>query len=71
MVIFLRNCFLLAIILQGWGTTSAGGSSSDKLLEVEVPIVSNEVCDKAVTIADVKRTKLDYLSLYISIISDN
>ena len=29
---------------QGWGTTSYGGSSSDVLLEVEVPVVTNEQC---------------------------
>merc|ERR1719369_1881326 len=39
--------------VYGWGATSSGGPSSDKLLEVEVPIVSNSVCDAAVTIADI------------------
>ena len=29
---------------QGWGTTSYGGSLSDVLLEVEVPVVTNEQC---------------------------
>ena len=29
---------------QGWGTTSYGGSSSDVLLEVEVPVVTNDQC---------------------------
>ena len=33
--------------LLGWGTTSFGGSISDKLLEVEVPVVSNAVCSAA------------------------
>jgi len=33
--------------VYGWGTTSSGGATSDKLLEVEVPIVSNTVCDAA------------------------
>ncbi|XP_016979446.1 transmembrane protease serine 9-like [Drosophila rhopaloa] len=32
--------------ISGWGTTSPGGSSSNLLLSVEVPIVSNEVCGK-------------------------
>lgn len=31
----------------GWGATFEGGSSSDNLLEVDVPIVSNDKCDKA------------------------
>merc|ERR1712106_234833 len=30
--------------VYGWGTTSSGGESSYKLLEVEVPVVSNAVC---------------------------
>merc|ERR1711892_1599364 len=33
--------------VYGWGTTSSGGISSDKLLEVEVPVVSNAVCTTA------------------------
>jgi len=44
--------------VYGWGTTSAGGPSSNKLLEVEVPIVSNAVCDKAVIIADITEAML-------------
>ena len=28
-------------------TTSSGGATSDKLLEVEVPVVSNTVCNAA------------------------
>ncbi|XP_017038888.1 trypsin zeta [Drosophila ficusphila] len=31
--------------ISGWGTTSPGGYSSNQLLAVDVPIVSNEVCD--------------------------
>jgi len=33
--------------VYGWGTTSFGGSVSSKLLEVQVPVVSNAVCDDA------------------------
>jgi len=33
--------------VYGWGTTSFGGVSSNKLLEVEVPVVSNQVCADA------------------------
>jgi len=33
--------------VYGWGTTSYGGTSSDKLLEVQVPVVSNAVCINA------------------------
>ena len=29
---------------QGWGTTSYGGDSSSVLMEVEVPVVTNEQC---------------------------
>ena len=29
---------------QGWGTTSSGETSSDVLLEVEVPVVTNAQC---------------------------
>ena len=29
---------------QGWGTTSYGGTLSDVLLEVEVPVVTNAWC---------------------------
>jgi len=40
--------------VYGWGTTSFGGASSNKLLEVEVPVVSNQVCQTAMpqTITD-------------------
>lgn len=31
----------------GWGTTSSGGDPSDDLLEVEVPVVSDENCNDA------------------------
>jgi secreted trypsin-like serine protease len=29
---------------MGWGTTSSGGSSSNVLLEVDLPVISNELC---------------------------
>lgn len=32
--------------ITGWGTTRSGGSASDQLLAVDVPIVSNEDCDE-------------------------
>jgi len=35
--------------VYGWGTTSYGGVSAQKLLEVEVPVVSNSVCQAAMT----------------------
>ena len=50
--------------MKGWGATSSGGPSSDKLLEVEVPIVSNSVCDAAVTIADVRENNHDCLNIF-------
>ncbi|XP_073844926.1 trypsin zeta-like [Musca autumnalis] len=34
-------------VISGWGTTAPGGSSSNTLLAVDVPIVSNESCDAA------------------------
>jgi len=34
-------------LVYGWGTTAENGPTSDKLLEVEVPIVSNSVCQAA------------------------
>ena len=34
---------------KGWGTTSYGGSSSDVLMEVEVPVVTKETCTAAMT----------------------
>merc|ERR1719219_167215 len=33
--------------VYGWGTTEYGGASSNKLMEVEVPVVSNTVCAAA------------------------
>jgi len=33
--------------VYGWGTTSYGGASASKLLEVEVPVVTNAVCKEA------------------------
>merc|ERR1711970_1629646 len=35
--------------VYGWGTTSYGGLGAQKLLEVEVPVVSNSVCQAAMT----------------------
>ncbi|KAM8711109.1 hypothetical protein ACLKA7_000271 [Drosophila subpalustris] len=32
--------------ITGWGTTSSGGTASNQLLAVDVPIVSNADCDK-------------------------
>jgi len=37
-------------IISGWGTTSFGGTESSKLLEVEVPVVSNSVCSAAMSL---------------------
>ncbi len=31
---------------MGWGTTTEGGYLSDVLLEVDLPVVSNEDCDQ-------------------------
>jgi len=40
--------------VYGWGTTSFGGSVSTKLLEVQVPVVSNDLCSSVMqnTITD-------------------
>ncbi|WP_372769732.1 trypsin-like serine protease [Pseudoalteromonas sp.] len=32
-------------IVSGWGTTSSGGDVSAQLLQVKVPLISNEVCN--------------------------
>ncbi|TDG43941.1 hypothetical protein AWZ03_009638 [Drosophila navojoa] len=32
--------------VSGWGTTQSGGTPSDQLRAVDVPIVSNKVCDE-------------------------
>ncbi|KAL7481538.1 hypothetical protein ACHAW6_007218 [Cyclotella cf. meneghiniana] len=32
--------------VMGWGTTTEGGSLSDILLEVDLPVISNEDCDQ-------------------------
>ncbi|BFG05215.1 transmembrane protease serine 9-like [Drosophila madeirensis] len=32
--------------ISGWGTTASGGSASNVLLAVDVPIVSNEICNQ-------------------------
>jgi secreted trypsin-like serine protease len=34
--------------VTGWGATSSGGASSNALLEVDLPIVSNTTCNNAV-----------------------
>jgi trypsin len=36
-----------AMLVSGWGTLSSGGQMPDKLMEVLVPYVSNEVCNQA------------------------
>ena len=41
---------------QGWGTTSFGGTLSDVLLEVEVPVVTNAQC--AITMSDITDSML-------------
>lgn len=33
------------VTVMGWGTTSRGGSTSDVLLEVELDVVSNDICN--------------------------
>ena len=33
--------------VSGWGTLSSGGQSPDKLMEVDVPYVTNEICNSA------------------------
>jgi len=35
--------------VYGWGATSESGNLADKLLELEVPIVSDSVCDTAMS----------------------
>ncbi|XP_061397823.1 trypsin zeta-like [Musca vetustissima] len=37
-------------VITGWGTTASGGVASDQLLAVEVPLVSNEVCEARYTV---------------------
>merc|ERR1719506_2235393 len=32
------------LTVSGWGTTSQGGSLSDELMRVDVPVVSNQQC---------------------------
>lgn len=34
-------------VVTGWGTTAEGGSAATKLMEVSVPIVSNDQCNRA------------------------
>ncbi|NMP33567.1 serine protease [Thalassotalea sp. M1531] len=36
-----------ALTVSGWGTLSSGGQSPDKLMEVSVPFVTNEVCNSS------------------------
>ena len=43
-------------IIKGWGTTDYGAASSNKLLEVEVPVVSNAVCAAAMPEFTVRNT---------------
>ena len=45
----LNNVLNNGAMLAGWGTTLEGGSQSNKLLELEIPIVSDSVCRKAFT----------------------
>jgi secreted trypsin-like serine protease len=42
--------------VYGWGATSEGGSLADKLLELEVPIVSDSVCESAMSSSGVTIT---------------
>jgi len=42
--------------VYGWGATSEGGSLADKLLELEVPIVSDSVCASAMSSGGVSIT---------------
>ncbi len=35
------------VTVSGWGTTSSGGVISDQLRSVDVPVVSDAVCDVA------------------------
>ena len=39
----------MKLFLQGWGTTSSGGSISEDLLKVEVPFVDKETCEQDYT----------------------
>lgn len=34
-----------SLVVSGWGTLSSGGQSPDKLMEVTVPFVTNDVCN--------------------------
>ena len=36
-----------SLTVSGWGTLSSGGQSPDKLMEVNVPYVTNEICNSA------------------------
>ena len=45
---------------QGWGTTSYGGSSSSVLLEVEIPVVTNEQCKTAMAYIEDYYVVYDY-----------
>ena len=35
------------LLVSGWGTLSSGGEMPDKLMEVTVPYVTNEICNQA------------------------
>merc|ERR1719220_75877 len=56
--------------VYGWGATSEGGSLADKLLELEVPIVSDSVCASAMSSGGVSITS-DMLCAGLLIINTN
>ena len=45
---------------QGWGATSYGGNSSDVLMEVEIPVVTNEQCKTAMAYMEDYYDDYDY-----------
>ena len=50
----MRTLEFIGFFPPGWGTTAENGRSSDKLLKVKVPIVSNSVCQAALTDLGIK-----------------
>ena len=44
LIIVVANISLITTILTGFGVTSTGGSSSDKLMEVNLQYISNDNC---------------------------
>ena len=48
-VVLLSPITVIMMSGQGWGTTSYGGTLSDVLLEVEVPVVTKETCAAAMS----------------------